>query len=151
MEIVPDKQRRRRRTPERLAREAKERRVARVEKETLKLLEQDRCRAAKFRPPRDRADYADEGQNLNRFILEWARRFGTRVVQVRYLSEHADMFEAAWPDIWWEWNPISAGRLLATVAKRTRGTYQLRKLGATNGAHRWQLVNVAPSQFEEEA
>jgi hypothetical protein len=151
--ILPDKVKRQKQTPERRAREAKERRSARVEAETQRLLSLDKERARRVRPPRDLLDYDDKDLRRGKFILRWVQVFGTREVQVSHLEPHAQWFEELVADetLWFEeWRPVSAGRLLAGMADKVFGSFTLKRRGATNGAYRWQVVNIAPSQFEEE-
>jgi hypothetical protein len=156
--ILPPKVKRRKMTPERRAREEKDRREARVKAETEKLLNQDKERARRQRPPRDRADYDDKDQLRGKFILRWVQVFGTREVQVKDLEDCDKELLQALEDFVDDpdkfmigyWSNYSVGRILVGLTGKVFGTYTLRQAGVTGGATRWQVVNIAPSQFEEE-
>jgi hypothetical protein len=157
--ILPPKVKRRPRTPERLAREAKELRDIRVEAETQRLLRLDKERAKRDRPPRDKMDYDDPGQRGGKFIFRWVLVFGTREVRVEDLRGDKELLKALEdyvddPDVFAAdldlWSNRSVGRILGGLKHKRFGSYMLCRAGRTGGVTRWQVINIAPSQFEEE-
>lgn len=158
--IVPGKERRRRLTPKQRAQMVEERRVRRIDREqawkdTREAKVEERLYKRSLKDPQNysRPKPFPLEQRRGDFIMKWAATFGTREVQVRHLKAHAGWFEelVGDEDLWMpdEWRPVSAGRLLFGLSGKLFGTYMLLRRKETNGAYRWQLINVAPSQFEE--